>query len=76
MSGEPNDSHQGSGSEIARPRLMDQVHGVIRRRCYSRRTEEAYVHRIRRFIYFNCKRHLDGLCEAEFTAFLNHPAAA
>jgi hypothetical protein len=34
------------------PRLMEQVRAEIRARYYSRRTEDAYVHWIRRFIVF------------------------
>ena len=34
---------------MATPRLLDQVRAAIRARHYSRRTEEAYVHWIRRF---------------------------
>src|SRR6266853_1635785 len=63
------------GVELRRPRLLDQVHEAIRRRYFSRRTEEAYVHWIRRFIYFSGRRHPEGLGEAEVTAFLNHLAA-
>lgn len=47
---------------------------AIRRRYYSRRTEEAYVHWVRRFIYFCGKRHPRELGEAEVTAFLSHLA--
>ncbi|MBI1873014.1 MAG: phage integrase N-terminal SAM-like domain-containing protein, partial [Acidobacteria bacterium] len=32
------------------PRLLDRVRDAIRTRHYSRRTEEAYVHWIRRYI--------------------------
>ena len=39
------------------PKLLDQVRGAIRARHYSRRTEEAYVHWIRRYILFHNKRH-------------------
>jgi integrase len=51
------------------------VHETIRRRYYSRRTEEAYVHWIKRFIFFSGKRHPEVLGEIEVTAFLNHLAA-
>jgi integron integrase len=51
--------------------LLDQVHEAIRRRYFSRRTEQAYVHWIRRFIYFHGKRHPRDLGETEVTAFLN-----
>jgi len=52
------------------PKLLDQVRGAIRARHYSRRTEEAYVHWIRRFILFHGKRHPREMGEAEVTAFL------
>jgi len=57
------------------PRLREQVHEAIRRRYFSRRTEEAYVHWIKRFIYFSGRRHPAELGEPEVTAFLNHLAA-
>ncbi len=57
------------------PRLLDRVHETIRRLHYSRRTEEAYVHWIRRFIFWSGKRHPATLGEGEVTAFLSHLAA-
>src|SRR5512134_638342 len=74
-----SDQSKGSDSTAtgspARPRLLDQVHEVIRRKYFSPRTEETYVHWIKRFIYFTGKRHPATLGEAEVTAFLNHLAA-
>ena len=58
----------------ARPKLLDQVRETIRRRHYSYRTEETYVHWIRHFIYFHDKRHPQEMGGAEVTAFLNHLA--
>jgi integron integrase len=43
----------------------------MRRKYFSRRTEQAYVHWIRRFIFFHGKRHPRELGEAEVRAFLN-----
>ena len=40
-----------------KPKLLDQVRQAIRTRHYSPRTEEAYVHWIKRFIFFHNKRH-------------------
>ena len=40
-----------------KPKLLDQVHEAMRARHYSRRTEEAYVQWIKRFIFFHDKRH-------------------
>jgi len=65
------------GSPVAaapKPRLLQQVRDAIRRRHYSPRTEDSYVHWIRRFVYFHGKRHPAELGEAGVTAFLNHLA--
>src|SRR5512145_3331510 len=56
------------------PRLLDRVRDAIRRRHYSPRTEECYVHWIRRFIYFSERRHPREHGAPEVTAFLNHLA--
>jgi integron integrase len=56
------------------PRLLEQVHDAIRRLHYSRRTEETYVHWIKRFIYWSGRRHPASLGESEVTAFLSHLA--
>ena len=64
-----------SAPDAGRPRLLTQVHEAIRRRYYSKRTEEAYVHWIKRYIYFSGKRHPAQLGEPEVTAFLNHLGA-
>jgi len=50
------------------------VHEAIRRLHYSRRTEETYVHWVRRFICWSGKRHPATLGEPEVTAFLSHLA--
>ena len=52
------------------PRLMDQVRQAIRARHYSRRTEEAYVYWIRRYILFHGKAHPSTMGAPEISAFL------
>jgi integrase len=52
------------------PRLLDRVREVIRAKHYSRRTEKAYVHWIKRFIFFHHKRHPAEMGATEITAFL------
>ena len=52
------------------PRLLDQVRNAIRVRHYSRRTEQAYLRWIRRFILYNDKRHPSELGGPEITRFL------
>ena len=44
---------------------LEEVHEQMRRRHYSLRTEEAYAHWIKRFIWFSGKRHPRVLGEAE-----------
>ncbi len=69
MAVESTDS--GADGAARRPRLLEQVRAAIRRKYYSRRTEEAYVHWIKRFIYYSGKRHPATMGEAEVTAFLS-----
>ncbi len=64
------------------PKLLDRVRHAIRARHYSRRTEEAYVRWIRRFILFHDKRHPRDMGAPEVQQFLSdlavthHVAAA
>lgn len=53
-----------------KPRLLDRVRQAVRARHLSRRTEEAYVAWIRRFIFFNDKRHPADMGGPEVTKFL------
>ncbi len=56
------------------PRLYDRVAELVRTRHYSRRTEEAYVHWIRRFILFQARTHPRELAEGDVNRFLTHLA--
>jgi integron integrase len=58
-------------SRSAKPKLLDQVCQAIRTRHYSPRTEETYVHWIKRFIFFHDKRHPAEMAEAEIARFLS-----
>jgi hypothetical protein len=60
---------------IEKPKLLDLVRGVLRRRHYSIRTEQSYVDWIRRFILFHGKRHPAQTGKQEGTAILTHLAA-
>jgi hypothetical protein len=55
---------------MPRPRLLDRVRAAIRARHYSRRTEEAYVAWIRRYIFFHGKRHPAEMGAPEISRFL------
>jgi integron integrase len=67
----------GSSGEInaptpaAKPKLLDQVREAIRSRHYSPKTEESYVHWIKRFIFFHNKRHPAEMGEKEIAQFLS-----
>jgi integron integrase len=53
-----------------KPKLLDRVRQAVRTRHYSRRTEKAYVHWTKRYIFFHGKRHPADMGAAEVTAFL------
>lgn len=51
--------------------LMDQVRSTLRVHHYSLRTEESYLHWIKRFILFHGKRHPKDIGKNEITEFLS-----
>src|SRR2546422_1233800 len=57
-----------------KPKLLDQVRDVIRRKHYSIRTEQAYIDWIKRFIIYHGKRHPGDMAEEEVAEFLTHLA--
>jgi len=59
---------------MEQPRLLDRVRKAIRVRHYSLRTEQSYIHWIRRFILYHDKRHPDTMGEPEISAWLSHLA--
>lgn len=67
------DEEEGTPAPKA-PRLLEQLREAINRLHYSPRTEEAYVHWVKRFIYFSGQRHPAEMGENEVTAFLNYLA--
>lgn len=56
------------------PKLLDQVREAIRLRHFSRKTEQAYVRWIIRFVRFHRMRHPATLGAPEVTAFLSNLA--
>jgi len=54
--------------------FLQSVREAIRVRHLSIRTEEAYVHWVKRFIFFHAKRHPREMGEREVAAFLSHLA--
>lgn len=66
--------HHAIMSEPRSKKLLDQVREILRRKHYSRRTEEAYVGWIRRYMLFHKNRHPKEMGAAEIQAFLTHLA--
>ncbi len=57
-----------------RPKLLDQVRDIIRVKHYSIRTERAYIDWIKRYIYFNGKKHPAEMDESHISSFLTYLA--
>lgn len=55
-------------------KLLDRMRDTIRARHYSYRTEQTYIHWVRRFILFHGKRHPEKMGKREVEAFLTHLA--
>lgn len=55
---------------MAEQRLIPRIRSVLRARHYSRRTEEAYVGWIKRYIFFHNKRHPASMGGDEVNQFL------
>ena len=53
-----------------KPKLLDQMRHVLRLKHYSYKTEKAYVHWARRFIFYHNKRHPAEMGKEEVEAFL------
>lgn len=56
------------------PKLLDQVSAKLRMLHYSKRTEQAYIDWIRRYIIFHNKRHPREMGGPEIETFLTHLA--
>jgi integron integrase len=58
----------------SRGKLLDQMRLVLRLKHLSIRTEDSYVHWVKRFILFHHKRHPQDMGAPEIRAFLAHLA--
>ena len=77
----PASSEAGAGTTpgsngAAKPKLLDLVREKLRLKHYAKRTEQAYVDWIRRFILFHGKRHPREMGIGEVESFLTHLAVA
>ena len=59
---------------LRKPKLLDETRDLLRAKFYSRRTEEAYLGWIRRFILFSGKRHPKTMGCPQVARFLSHLA--
>ena len=55
-------------------KLLDRVRDQLRLKHYSYRTEDTYLHWIKRYILFHKKRHPGEMGDEEIRAFLIHLA--
>jgi integron integrase len=58
----------------AKPKLLDQLSDALRSRHYSPRTQQTYIHWVKRYIFFHSVRHPAEMAEQEINAFLTHLA--
>ena len=61
-------------TEVQKPKLLDQLRNEIKRRNYSIRTERAYADWVKRFIFYNDKRHPKDMGAPEVQQFLTYLA--
>ncbi len=54
--------------------FIESMRTVMRTKRYNLKTEKAYLHWIRRFIFFNGKRHSQEMAELEVEQFLTYLA--
>jgi integron integrase len=57
-------------TDPSKPKLLDRVRQLLRFQHYSYRTEQTYVHWIKRFIFFHKKRHPAQMGKEEVELFL------
>ena len=60
--------------ERPKKKLLEQVSDLLRALEYAKRTEQTYIHWMRRFIFFHNTRHPREMGAAEVKAFLTHLA--
>lgn len=61
-------------NKIKKPKLLDEVRGVLRTLHYSYKTEKAYIDWVKRYIYFHNKHHPKDMGADEISVFLTHLA--
>ena len=62
--------------QLNSPRFLDQLRIHIRQNGLAYKTEQTYIHWVKRFIYFHNKRHPKDMGPAEIEAFLGNLSIA
>ena len=70
----PNPASRSPRPPLRSARLLDQLRERIRYDHYSLKTEQSYVHWVRRFVHFHGLRHPKEMGGADVEAFLAHLA--
>ena len=68
------ENRSACSSGAGEPKLLVRLHNTLRVRHYSRRTEQAYVDWVRRFVHFHGLRHPVDMGTREVQAFLTYLA--
>ena len=61
-------------SETKKPKLLDQVQSLLRVKHYSYKTEQLYIHWIKRYIYFHNKTHPKNLDGKDISRYISYMA--
>lgn len=72
--GRPASEQASEQAPSGKGRLLNRVRAVLRTRHYALRTEDAYVHWIKRFVLFHGKRHPNEMGAIEVRDFIEHLA--
>ncbi len=59
---------------MPRSKLLNRVRTELRAKHYSKRTEQAYIGWVKRFILFHNKKHPAEMGADEIKSFINHLA--
>ncbi len=67
-------SPSASVSPETKPKLLDQMRYVLRKKHYKLRTEYSYISWVKRFLFFHNMRHPSDMGAPEIETFLTHLA--
>lgn len=71
---DPDNNRLILSTNHTKPKLLDEIRISLKSNHYSRKTEEAYINWIKRFILFHNKKHPNEMGKDEIQKFINHLA--